>query len=91
MRIFWLGWFSREGVGGEFTVIIFLRVAEATERVRVVNAVTGRWQRSIVQGLAAVFTDFARDVREAGDASGSVRRSGRLVSPLARRRRGEKL
>jgi len=59
----------------------------------VVDAVTGRWQRSVVQRLAAasVFAYFAGYVRKTGDISCTVGRAGGLVSPLARRRRGEKL
>lgn len=71
------------------------RVAEATERVRVVDAVAGRLQGPVVQrltaGAAAVLADLAGYVREAGDTGGAVGRGRARVSPLARRRRGEKL
>lgn len=58
-----------------------------------VDAVTGRWQRSVVQSLAAasIFAYFAGNVRKTSDISSTVGRASGLVSPLARRRRGEKL
>lgn len=70
-----------------------LSVTESAERVRVIDAVVRASRRSVVHSLAvSVFIYFAGDVREPGDACGSVGGGfgGALMSPLARRRRGEK-
>jgi len=55
---------SKTGSASAYYLWLGLRVAKTTERVRVVNTVTGRRERSVVQGLAtaSVFGDFAGNV-----------------------------
>lgn len=83
---------GKRSVGGR--AVRDSRVAEAAERVRVIDAVAGRLHGPAVEGLAAaaaVLADLAGYVRETGDAGGAVGRGRARVSPLAGRRRGEKL